>query len=156
MCKIENKKIVLVDYKLMFKKNWIGNAFCSYEYDTEREGFKNLLRIDLDILYPISKASTPIQESFEAEIKYSEDISQSFDLINAYLKKKYIGTEIITVKTIFEFNYVGKIDYKIRLTSIGPKMTPYEIASLKNGKHFALSDMNEKQAISCLYENLIW
>ncbi len=155
MCKIENKRIVLVDYKLMFQGNWIGNAFCSYEYDTSREGFKNLLKINLDILYPLSNASTPIHEPFESEIIFMEDISQSFELINACIKKKYFGTEIITVKTIFEFNYVGKIENKIRLTLIGPNMVPYEIENLKNRKYMTLSDMHEEEAINYACDNLI-
>lgn len=141
-------------FKLMFEKKWIGNAMCSYEYNTSREGFKDLLKIDLDIWYPFKKAKSPIYKCFESEVKCIENFSQSFDLINDYLKKTFLGTEIITVKTIFEFNYVNMKENKIKLTLMEPNMVPYEIVNLMNGKCLVLSDMNEEESINYAYENL--
>lgn len=155
MCTIENKKIILVVYKLIFKEKWIGNAVCSYEYKTVREGFQNMLKIDLDITYPQKTANTPVYKNFEFEIECIENSSQSFDLINKYLKTMYLGTEIVLVETIFEFNFVRCIDNKIRLTLIGSNMTPYEISSQKNGKCLPLSDINEKESINYAYENFL-
>lgn len=155
MYTIENKKIILVVYKLIFKEKWIGNALCSYEYNTVREGFKNILKIDLDIAYPLKKANTSVYKNFEYEVDCIENSSQSFDLINRYLKTEYFGTEIVLVKTIFEFNFVSRVDNKIRLTLIGTQMTPYEITSIKNGKYLTLLDVNEEEAINYAYENII-
>lgn len=155
MCTIENKRIVLADFKLQFKKEWIGNALCSYEYNTEREGFKNLLKIDLDILNPLKKAKTPTYKCFESEVYCSDNFSQAFELINDYLKKELWGIEINTVKTIFEFNYVSTINNKIRLTLKESNMVPYEIENLTNKKYLSLSDVNEEESIKYGYENLL-
>lgn len=155
MCKIENKKIVLGVFKLMFNEKLIGNAVCSYEYDTIREGFRNLLKINLDILYPPKRAKTPIYKCIEDEVECIENLSQSLYLINNYLKVEYLGTQIITAETIFEFNYVSKIDDKIRLTLNESTKATYEIANLKNGKYLTLSDITEKEAINHAYKNLI-
>jgi len=154
MCKIENRRIVLVEFQLIFKEEWVGNAMCSYEYDTERVDFNNLLRIDLDISFPLKKINPTNYKWFESEIECFESPSQAFDLVNNYLKKEYFGTEIILVKTIFEFTYLSKKDNVIRLTLLGPNMAPYEMASQTNGRYMALSDMNEEQAIRLGYENL--
>lgn len=155
MCKIENKRIVLVDFKLLFQEKWIGNALCSYEYNTEREGFQNLLKIDLNILNPLKNANTPTYKCFESEIYCTENFSQAFELINDYLKKELLGIEINAVKTIFEFNYVSTINNKIRLTLKQPNMFPYEIENRMNGKCLVLSDMNEEESIKYGYENLL-
>lgn len=155
MCKIENKRIVLADFKLLFKNNWIGNALCSYEYNTDREGFNNLLKIDLDILYPLKQTNSSSHKCFETEVKFNKDSSQAFNLVKDYLNAECWGTEIIAVKTIFEFNYVSMIDNKIRLTLKEPNMFPYEIENLINGKILALSDMNEEELITYGYGNLL-
>jgi len=134
---------------------WIGNALCSYDYNTEREGFQNLLKIDLNILNPLKNAKTPTYKCFESEVYCSENYSQAFELINDYLKKELWGIEIITVKKIFEFNYVSTIDNKIRLTLKEPNLFPYEIENLLNGKCLVLSDMNEEESINYAYKNLM-
>lgn len=95
MCTIENKRIVLADFRLQFKKEWIGNALCSYEYNTAREGFKNILKIDLNIVYPLNKANSSTHKCFEVEVKFIEDFSQAFNLVKDYLNAECWGTEII-------------------------------------------------------------
>lgn len=155
MCTIENKRIVLADFRLQLKKEWIGNALCSYEYNTAREGFKNILKIDLDIVYPLNKANSSTHKCFEVEVKFIEDFSQAFNLVKDYLNAECWGTEIITVKTIFEFNYMSSKDNIIRLTLKEPNMVPYEIENLTNKKYLSLSDMNEDESIKYGYENLL-
>jgi len=156
MSNLENWKILLVVYKLEFKEKWIGNVYCTYDYDTSRDGFKNLLKIDLDIAYPITKSKKVDYENFKFEITCFENSSQSFDVINKYIKSEYLGTQIFEVKSIFEFNFEEKKDNKIKLTSIstGSNMVQYEIESLKNGKFLMLSTVDKEEAIICAYENL--
>jgi hypothetical protein len=114
-----------------------------------------LLKIDLNILNPLKNAKTPTYKCFESEVYCSENYSQAFELINDYLKKELWGIEIITVKKIFEFNYVSTIDNKIRLTLKEPNLFPYEIENLLNGKCLVLSDMNEEESINYAYKNLM-
>ena len=156
MSNVENWKIVLVVYKLEFNEKWIGNVYCIYDYDTSRDGFKNLLKIELDITYPIAKSKKVHFKNFELEVICFENSSQSLDVINKYIKSKYLGTQITEVKSIFEFNFEDKKDNKIKLTSIctGSKMIQYEIESLKSGKFLMLSAEDKEEAIICAYENL--
>ncbi len=156
MTNVENWKIVLVVYKLVFKEKWIGNVYCTYDYDTSRDGFKNLLKIDIDIKYPITKSEEVDYKNFECEIICFENSSQSFDIINKYIKSKYLGTQIIEIKSIFEFNFEEKKDNKIKLTSIitDSKMIQYEIESLKSGKFLMLSAEDKEEAIIWANENL--
>lgn len=155
MCAIENKKIILAVFKLMFKEIWIGNAICSYEYETVREDFKNMLKIELNTTNPLKKTKNPIYKTIECEIECFIDSSQALNLIQGYLNVFLLGAKVTLDRIIYDFNFTTHKDYQIRMTLNGPNMIPYEITNLKDGKYLILSEMTDEEAISYAYENIL-
>jgi hypothetical protein len=155
MHQIENRKITVAIFRLMFKDEWIGNVICSYYYNSIREGFTNHLDIVIDIKNVFVKPQTMISETISKEIVCSDNSSQALKEIEFFLKGKFIGVDILLTKTSYEFNFVERKDEKIRLTLNEPNEIPYEIINLTTGKFMTLNDINAEDAINNAFENIL-
>lgn len=154
MYSISNRKITLAVFKFRLKGIIIGEANCSYEYNTIREDFANLLSIDMNIGKNPPLVKDIYTKKIEAEIIIIDDSSQALEMIKSEIYPKFLGVEIELFKTTFEFEFPQKNNSKIRLTKFESTDLEYEITNIETGKFYVLNRGSEADIIDFASTNL--
>lgn len=151
---VSDKKIILVIFKFRFKQALIGNAVCTYEYDTIRDDFDNLLKIKLNFKRYEPLIKIAYSKEIEDKIKFTENSSQALNIIKSYIYPKYHGISIETDRTSYEFSFLNKQNKRIRMTKIETPVIEYEITNIETGKSYVLTSVNEDEIIDVAFDNL--
>jgi hypothetical protein len=154
MCSISDRKISLAVYKFRLNGIVVGEAICSYDYDTIRDDFDNLLSIDIYIGKNPPLIKELYTKKIEAEIIIDSNSSQAMEMIKSEIYPMFVGVVIEIFKTTFEFEFPKKNNSKIRLTKIESTDLEYEVTNIETGKSYTLNRRNEEEVVDFAYENL--
>ena len=154
MCTVSNRKITLVVFKLKLNDVMVGEAICSYDYNTCRDDIDTLLSIEMYISMNPPLVKELYIKNIEEKIINFDNSSQALDIIKAEIYPMFVGITIETFKTSFEFEFAKKQDKKIKLTKIESPNLEYEITNIETGKFYTLKWNSEEEVIDFAYNNL--
>ncbi|MEA4935094.1 hypothetical protein SDC9_145208 [bioreactor metagenome] len=154
MCSISDRKISLAVFKFRLNGIIAGEAICSYDYNTIRDDFDNLLSIDMYIGKNPPLVMELYTKKIEAEIIINDDYSQAKGMIKSEIYPMFRGVDIELFKTTFEFKFSQKDNSKIKLTKIERSDLEYEITNIETGKSYVLTRDTEAEVIDFAYSNL--
>lgn len=153
MCEIISRRITLVVFRFSFNKAIVGQATCSYEYNSIREDFDNLLSIDIAIGKIPPTDNKLYEKKLEGSIMNSDDSSQALSLIKKDIFPKFEGINIETSRTEFELELQKEQSIKTRLVKFENPILEYEITNIETGKTYVITSDNEAEVIEIAYQN---